>query len=592
MLPSLSGGQGEQKGPFRRWETTLVELEEGRTGTRAGGQMTGVWRAALLGGVAAFLVAGQAGTANAQFWQSLQYRQAPQYRPDAPIRQDGRSRQDGSARKSNRTGAGGSKKDTPIRHPFGETMPKGPLQLMVSINDQRAVLYSNGVRVADTKVSSGTSSHPTPTGIFSIIQKNRWHRSNLYGDAPMFYMHRLTWSGIALHEGHLPGFAASHGCIRMPTEFVSRLWNVSKLGMRVVVARSELTPQDITHDKLFNPSLKPIDNSPRTSDVLEILRRSLDTTGQGLVRVAEAEPIASGAPVVTDAPGAAGVSNVAAEVSRRRIAGTAAAEASGIVPAANSAIAPATTERTAAPVSAEAAVTTNAAAVLDTPAVATDVATTPNTPADEVTTSTVTAPAAETPAAPAATPAAATTEPARPAIDPDELRVPRPAPLRVRAAEPTKRSGQVAVFISGKEKRIFVRHAFVPVFDMPIEIENPGKSLGTHTFTALEVVDGGKRMRWNVVSMPLTAGQPAVAQAKKGAPKQQAQPPRKAKSMRGAVVTSKSSNATEALDRVTIPQEAIDRIAELLTPGSSLIITDEGLGRETGRYTEFIVETR
>ena len=83
-----------------------------------------------------------------------------------------------------------------------------------------------------------------------------------------------------------------------------------------------------------------------------------------------------------------------------------------------------------------------------------------------------------------------------------------------------------------------------------------------------------------------------MAPAKKGAPKQQAQPPRKAKSMRGAVVTSESSNATEALDRVTIPQEAIDRIAELLTPGSSLIITDEGLGRETGRYTEFIVETR
>ena len=119
----------------------------------------------------------------------------------------------------------------------------------------------------------------------------------------MFYMHRLTWSGIALHEGHLPGFAASHGCIRMPTEFVSRLWNVSKLGMRVVVARSELTPQEISHAKLFNPALKPIDNSPRTSDVLEILRPSLDTTGQGLVRVAEAEPVASGAPVVTDAPG-------------------------------------------------------------------------------------------------------------------------------------------------------------------------------------------------------------------------------------------------------------------------------------------------
>jgi hypothetical protein len=127
------------------------------------------------------------------------------------------------------------------------------------------------------------------------------------------------------------------------------------------------------------------------------------------------------------------------------------------------------------------------------------------------------------------------------------------------------------------------------VFDMPIEIASPGKPLGTHTFTALEVVDGGTRMRWNLISMPLTAGQPAAA-SKKGAANQQ--PQRVSKKMRGAVITSDASNATEALDRVNIPQEAIDRIAELLTPGSSLIITDEGLGRETGRYTEFIVETR
>jgi hypothetical protein len=95
-------------------------------------------------------------------------------------------------------------------------------------------------------------------------------------------------------------------------------------------------------------------------------------------------------------------------------------------------------------------------------------------------------------------------------------------------------------------------------------------------------------MRWNVMSMPLTATQVAPA-TKKGAPKQQQQ--RNAKNVRGAVITSDSSNATDALDRVTIPQEAIDRISELLTPGSSLIISDEGLGRETGRYTEFIVET-
>jgi L,D-transpeptidase catalytic domain len=324
----------------------------------------------------------------------------------------------------------------------------------------------------------------------------------------MYYMHRLTWSGIALHEGHLPGYAASHGCIRMPTDFVSRLWNASRLGMRVVVARVQLTPHDFAHEKLFNPAQKPVDNT-RTSEAPEGLRPSLDTTGQGFVRVAEAQPVAG--------PSAAATATVVAE--------------------------------------------------------------TPAAGASDVTIS---------PAAPAAAAAATTSDPDKPAIDPNELGLPRPAPLRTRAAEPGKLNGQVAVFVSGKEKRIYVRHAFVPVFDMPIEIANPGKPLGTHTFTALETVDGGARMRWNLISMPLTSGLHAAPAGKKGASQQSQRP----KVVRGAVITNESSNATEALNRVTIPQEAIERISELLTPGSSLIISDEGLGRETGRYTEFIVETR
>ena len=170
--------------------------------------------------------------------------------------------------------------------------------------------------------------------------------------------------------------------------------------------------------------------------------------------------------------------------------------------------------------------------------------------------------------------------------------MPRPAPLRARAAEPAKLNGQVAVFISGKEKRIFVRHAFVPVFDMPIEIANPGKPLGTHVFTALELMDGGARMRWNVVVHAADRRAAAPAAQQEGRAQAASSTPQRPRAARGAVVTSASSNATEALDRVKIPQEAIDRISELLMPGSSLIISDEGLGRETGRYTEFIVVTR
>ena len=545
----------------------MIESKTKRPATMSR-QVTGVWRTALLAGAAAVFTAGQVIPADAQFFRQFQ----PQYRQPEP-----QSRQDTTRiRKANRPPATQSKRDVPIRQPFGENMPKGPLQLVVSLGDQRAVLYSNGIRVAETKISSGTASHPTPTGVFSIIQKNRWHRSNIYSNAPMYYMHRLTWSGIALHEGVLPGYAASHGCVRLPTDFVSRLWNVSRMGMRVVVARVELKPEEFTHAKLFTLAQKPIDPS-RTSEVPEGLRPALDTTGQGLVRVAQAEPVAGDAAVATDAPSAAATT-------------TSAAEAPAVTTEPAITAAPATTDTAVAPAPTD---TAAAPAVIETPAPATDVAETPAVPAaanEPVTTSTVTLPAPEAaPVTPAPTPAAATSEPERPAVDPNELSVPRPAPLRARTAEPPKLKGQVAVFISGKEKRIFVRHAFVPVFDMPIEIANPGKPLGTHTFTALDLQDGGARMRWNVMSMPLTATQVAPA-TKKGAPRQQ--PQRTAKNVRGAVVTSESSNATDALDRVTIPQEALDRISELLTPGSSLIISDEGLGRETGRYTEFIVETR
>src|SRR5262245_1298052 len=286
------GGQVELNSLLRRWELTLANLKTERPAMRT--VVTGVWRAALLASV---FVVGHAGTADAQFWQSFQYRQAPPSRIDTPSRQENRPR-----KSSNRSASSSSKKDAPIRHPFGENLPKGPLQLMVSLNEQRAVLYSNGVRVADAKVSSGVPGHPTPTGVFSIIQKNRWHRSNIYSNAPMYYMHRLTWSGIALHEGHLPGYAASHGCIRMPTDFVSRLWNVSALGMRVVVTRPEVAPREFSHAKLFNPSVKPADNT-RTSEAPAGLRSSLDTTtGQGIARVAQAEPVADQAPTASDAP--------------------------------------------------------------------------------------------------------------------------------------------------------------------------------------------------------------------------------------------------------------------------------------------------
>jgi hypothetical protein len=157
------------------------------------------------------------------------------------------------------------------------------------------------------------------------------------------------------------------------------------------------------------------------------------------------------------------------------------------------------------------------------------------------------------------------------------------APPTKAADQPTKRSGQVAVFVSRKEQKIFVRQGFVPLFDMPIVIEQPDQPLGTHVFTAMEVTDNGGGMRWNLISVPT---EPAASTEQRDARKKSREAPAP------AVRVKPPTSAAQALDRIEIPTEAVDRISEILIPGSSLVVSDEGLGRETGRYTEFIVLSR
>ena len=384
------------------------------------------------------------------------------------------------------------KGDAARKEPFGQ-LPKGPLQMVVSIGGQHVTLYANGTRIAQARVSTGTPGHPTPMGVFSIIEKDRWHHSNLYGAAPMFYMQRLTWSGVAMHEGVLPGFAASHGCIRMPTDFASRLWLITRLGVRVVVARNDPAPYEFEHPKLFSPQLKPV---AQLSEAQPELRSTIASAELARpVTVAQA-----------DTPDAARLSDSVTQAG---------------APAA--------------------------------------------------------APTVETPSADTSS------EPEK--REPTEAEPNKPMSPRNRTAEPVKHAGQVAVFVSKQEKKIFVRQGFVPVFEMPIEIANPEQPLGTHVFTAMEVKDGGAHMRWNAITMPAEhSGSPVEVRSKRGG-KNAEQP--------APIAHAKApSTAAQALDRINLPPEAIERISELLVPGSSLVVSDHGLGRETGRYTEFIVLTK
>src|SRR5712671_872099 len=135
--------------------------------------------------------------------------------------------------------------------------PQGPLIIAISIQNQRLKIYDAAGFYAETPISTGMRDHPTPMGVFSVIQKQKLHHSNIYSGAPMPYMQRITWSGVAMHAGVLPGYPASHGCIRMPMAFAVKMWGWTRMGARVVVTPGEMTPADFSHPLLMAQKVAP-----------------------------------------------------------------------------------------------------------------------------------------------------------------------------------------------------------------------------------------------------------------------------------------------------------------------------------------------
>lgn len=134
-----------------------------------------------------------------------------------------------------------------------ELSPRGPIVMIVSLPEQLAYVYRNGVIIGASTVSTGKKGHETPTGVFTILQKHEDHYSNLYANAAMPYMQRLTWSGVAMHAGRLPGYPASHGCVRMPYEFARLLYGETKTGLTVVVSDETKFPSTVAHPGLVAP---------------------------------------------------------------------------------------------------------------------------------------------------------------------------------------------------------------------------------------------------------------------------------------------------------------------------------------------------
>jgi lipoprotein-anchoring transpeptidase ErfK/SrfK len=598
----------------------------------------GFWQIAVLT-AAGTLAASQADAALLYYQDS-----EPGYSRPTPTAQPKRQR---NSRK-NSTGKENAEKETGAK-------PQGPLIIAISIDKQKVRVYDSNGLFAESPVSTGMKGHSTPMGVFSIIQKHKFHHSNIYSGAPMPYMQRITWSGVAMHAGVLPGYPASHGCIRMPMAFAMKMWNWTKMGARVVVTPGEMTPASFSHPLLVAQKVTP---QPAVAD--EPIKNDLPKADMPAVKSDKG----------ADAGSAIKSENSVASLELRSTVGHASplrtADASAAMPATNAAVTmsdatggkPSSSEAVSAEAKPEAAKTESKAEVESTPATSADATSSDNKSAEA---STADAKSDETgsvekkvEAAPAAADAAKT-ETASDGAKVQEKAEDKPAEAKVevkaepveapkaevtkadepkatetkavdtkatetKPAEPAKaiadapaapdakkdtarlpgvekpvaakidpKRGQVAVFVSRKDSKLYVRQNFAPLFDVPVTIAPSDRQLGTHVFTAEADKTDPNLLRWSVVTLPVTARNAARNDDDDRSVRRRktAAAPAEVKPLAGP------DTPAEALDRITIPQDAMARIAEALTTGSSIVVSDQGINQgETGEGTDFIVSLR
>ena len=409
-------------------------------------------------------------------------------------------------------------------------IPGEPIMAIVSLRNQRITVYDASGWILRAPVSSGQKGRETPAGIFSVIQKEAEHYSNLYDDAYMPHMQRITWSGIALHGGPLPGYAASHGCVRMPFDFAARLFDATRLGLRVIVAPTDVAPVEITHPLLLALS------KPRAGGLAEARAAEADEAA----RKADQARLAA-VTALREAARAMVPVRVAENLKLRAEAQLAAAETalgSGI-----SAEAKEQTEGSRAQAVARIAELQAQWAVAK----------------------------AEL----------------RPKLD--AVKLTREAAVsaeaaRVAAAEAARQVARelepLSVLISRQTHQLYVRQGFEPILESPVTILDADRPIGTHVFTAMERTKGDTNMRWGVVSLDRGRANGRVVE-----------PQGRARGGQGRdlePMLTDPGSAKTALDRIAIPQDVLDRIAGMV-PRSSLIITDEALSSETGHDTDFVV---
>ena len=390
-----------------------------------------------------------------------------------------------------------------------------PIMAIVSIKSQRVTFYDADGWILRAPVSTGTTGRETPAGVFAIIEKDKDHHSTMYDDAWMPNMQRITWNGIALHGGPLPGYAASHGCVRMPFGFAEDLFDKTQIGMRVIISPNDAEPVAFSHPALFVPKAEAIAAVPARA---EKLAREADDAA---IAADDAKRAAA-----ATAREAASLPAMLRKLEQQK------ARADGELAYADKVLANAKTDQARAKaeeLKQKAATRAAAAATqLDT---------------------------AKADAQPKRDAAAAAKDAAKPAAA-------RKAETAKAATEAKLALEPVSVYISRATQKLYVRrntHKPAPdgggeVFDttieVPVTIRNPERPLGTHIFTAMAKSDTG--LRWSVVTI------------------------------------DSGDDARDALDRVTFPQDVLDRIAPTALPRSSIVISDEPLSKETNYRTEFV----
>jgi L,D-transpeptidase catalytic domain len=143
-----------------------------------------------------------------------------------------------------------------------------PIMAIVSIKSQQVTFYDADGWIMRAPVSTGTTGRETPAGVFAIVEKDKDHRSTMYDDAEMPNMQRITWNGIAMHGGPLPGYAASHGCVRMPFGFAEKLFDKTRIGMRVIISPNDAAPVEFSHPALFMPKAEAIAAAPSRAETV------------------------------------------------------------------------------------------------------------------------------------------------------------------------------------------------------------------------------------------------------------------------------------------------------------------------------------